>query len=103
MPILDHFIVPSRACDVAAKFLADVLGVRFGDAATLSVVYINDTLNTDFAQRDQFDVHHYCFLVTDEEFDATLAQLKEKDISYRSGPHGPMDLQIHTANGGRNL
>ena len=34
MPILDHFIVPSRACDAAAKFLADVLGVRFGDADT---------------------------------------------------------------------
>jgi hypothetical protein len=36
--------------DSAAKFLADLLGVRSDDAATSSVVYINDgTLNTDFA------------------------------------------------------
>jgi hypothetical protein len=45
--ILNHFTVPCP--DSAAKFLADLLGVRSDDAATSSAVYIKGTLNTDFA------------------------------------------------------
>jgi hypothetical protein len=68
-----------------------------------SAVYVNDKLTIDFMEGDEFDVHHYCFSVTDEEFEAILARLREKKIPYRSSPHGPMDLKINTDNGGKNL
>jgi catechol 2,3-dioxygenase-like lactoylglutathione lyase family enzyme len=104
MAMLDHLIVPSHDRKGSAKFLADLLNVKAGDSfGVFSAVYVNDTLTIDFMQSDEFDVHHYCFSVTEEEFDAILARLQNRKIPYRSSPHGPMDMQINTANGGRNL
>ena len=104
MAILDHLIVPSRDRKESAKLLAELLDVTFGESfGIFSGVYVNDTLTIDFVHADKFDVHHYCFSVADEEFDAILARLKEKGIPYRSSPHGPIDMQINTDNGGKNL
>jgi catechol 2,3-dioxygenase-like lactoylglutathione lyase family enzyme len=104
MAILDHFIVPSHDRKASAKFLADVLDVRSGPTfGVFSPVYVNDQLTIDFMNSDQFDVHHYCFSVTAEEFDAILARLKDKRVPYRSSPHGPMDMKVNTENGGKNL
>ena len=103
MAILDHFIVPSHDPNDAANFLAYVLDVGYGEIGRFSAVFINDTLTADFAQSEEFDTHHSCFLVRDEEFDAILTRLQEKKIPYRSGPRGPMDMKFNTAHGGRNL
>lgn len=32
-----------------------------------------------------------------------MARLQNRKVPYRSSPHGPMDMQINTDNGGRNL
>jgi catechol 2,3-dioxygenase-like lactoylglutathione lyase family enzyme len=104
MAMLDHLIVPSRDRKASARFLADLLGVRCDEAfGRFSAVYINDTLTIDFGERDQFDTHHYCFSVTEKEFDAIFARLQDKGIPYRSSPRGPVDMKINTAHGGRNL
>jgi hypothetical protein len=67
-------------------------------------VFINDGLTFDFDQHDQpFPVQHYCFRVSDTEFDAIFARIKTAGLAYRSGPHGPMDMQVGTAYGGRNV
>jgi hypothetical protein len=104
MVMLDHFIVPSHGRKASAKLLADLLGVKSGETSGIfSAVYVNDGLTIDFMQADQFDVHHYCFSVTDEEFDSILARLRNRKIPFRSSPHGPMDMQVNTDNGGKNL
>jgi hypothetical protein len=104
MAMLDHLIVPSHDRKPSAKLLADLLGVKSGESFGLfSAVYVNETLTIDFMQGDKFDVHHYCFSVTDEEFETILARLRENKIPYRSSPHGPMDMKINTDNGGKNL
>ena len=104
MATLDHLIVPSHDRKASAKLRADLLNVKSGDSfGVFSAVYVNDSLTIDFMQGDGFDVHHYCFSVTEEEFDAILARLQNRKIPYRSSPHGPMDMQINTDNGGRNL
>jgi catechol 2,3-dioxygenase-like lactoylglutathione lyase family enzyme len=104
MAMLDHLIVPSRDRKASAKLLADLLGVKSGQSfGIFSAVYVNDSLTIDFMDGEHFDVHHYCFSVTDREFDAILARLQKKKIPYRSSPHGPMDMQINTENGGKNL
>ena len=104
MAMLDHLIVPSHGRKASAKLLADLLGVQSGESfGVFSAVYVNETLTIDFMEGDKFDVHHYCFSVTDEEFETILTKLRDKKIPYRSSPHGPMDMKINTDNGGKNL
>lgn len=104
MATLDHLIVPSRDRKRSAKFLADLLNVSFGESFSIfSAVYINDSLTIDFMDSAHFDEHHYCFSVTEGEFDVILARLQDWKIPYRSRPHGPIDMQINMDNGGRNL
>jgi hypothetical protein len=104
MAMLDHLIVPSHDRKASARLLADLLGVKTGESfGVFSAVYVNASLTIDFMDGEEFDVHHYCFSVTKEEFETILARLRDKNISYRSSPHGPMDMKINTDNGGKNL
>ena len=104
MPILlDHLIVPSRDKNAGAQFLGELLGVPWERGGHFAPVHVNETLTLDFADGDRFDSHHYCFHVDDAEFEAIFARLKARGISYRSTPTGPVDNQINTRNGGKNL
>lgn len=96
---LDHFIVPSHDKIASAKRLAELLGVPWADAGMgpFSPVYINGGLTLDFFQTDEpFAVHHYCFRVGQEEFDAILARIQAAGIEYRSAVRGPVDMQVNT-------
>ena len=101
---LDHMIVPARDRRAAAELLAAILGVAWAEsgAGPFCPVYVNDGLTLDFDQADgPFPVLHYCFRVSDTEFDALVARLVARGIAYRSTPHGPVDMQINTGHGGR--
>lgn len=74
-----------------------------GGKAGPSPVYVNDTLTLDFAEREQFDSHHYCFHVSDAEFDQILQRVQAAGIKYRSSPGGPDDMTLNTRLGGRNF
>ena len=105
MPILlDHLIVPSHDRNEGAKFLGELLGVPWQQATReFAPVYLNDTLTLDFANREQFSSHHYCFQVSDEEFTAIFDRIKAATIPYRSSPRGENDSKLNTRMGGRNL
>jgi catechol 2,3-dioxygenase-like lactoylglutathione lyase family enzyme len=104
MPIvIDHLIVPAHDPVASAELLAHLLGVAWETGGHFTPVYVNDTLTLDFAKRDKFDSHHYCFRVGDAEFDAVFGRLKAAGIAYRSQPNGPDDGQINTRLGGRNI
>lgn len=101
---LDHTIVPSRDQKAAAALLADILGVPWAETGTgpFCPVYVNDGLTLDFDQTEgEFPIQHYCFRVSDAEFDHILAKLTTHGIRYRSTPHGAVDMQINTQHGGR--
>lgn len=101
---LDHVIVPARDRSAAAELLAAILDVPWSVAGVgpFSPVYVNDGLTLDFDQaEDAFPVQHYCFRVSDDEFDGIVARLKHCGVRYRSTPHGPIDMQINTQHGGR--
>lgn len=104
MAQLDHLIVPSKDQHRSAELLAKLLDVAWEPEAMgmFSAVYVNDSLTIDFGEREGFDTHHYCFMVTDEEFDAVHRRLQELGVAYRSSPHGPMDMKVNTENG-KNL
>lgn len=101
---LDHAIVPVRNSKAAAELLATLLGVPWAPsgAGPFCPVYVNDGLTLDFDQTDDpFPVLHYCFRVSESEFDKIMARLRAKGIEYRSTPHGPIDMKINTQHGGR--
>ena len=101
---LDHLIVPSHDPVAGAKSLAGLLDVPWQEAqGPFTPVYVNETLTLDFADRDQFEPHHYCFRVSDAEFDAILGRIEAARIPYRSSPLGETDMQINHRLGGKNL
>jgi hypothetical protein len=101
---LDHLIVPSQDPVVGAKSLAGLLDVPWQEAqGPFTPVYVNETLTLDFADREQFEPHHYCFRVSEAEFDAVLGRIQAARIPYRSSPLGETDMQINHRLGGKNL
>ena len=101
---LDHLIVPSKDRVAAARLLGELLGVAWAEQAAVgpfSPVYVNDGLTLDFDQWDEpIPKQHYCFRVSQREFDAILARITAAGIAYRSHPHGPDDYRINPAFGG---
>lgn len=100
---LDHTIVPSRNQIASAKLLAELLDVPWAASSIgpFSPVYVNDGLTLDFIDTDEdFPAYHFCFRVTQQDFDAILGRIKAAGISYRSNVHGPVDMQINTQYGG---
>ena len=100
---LDRTIVPSRNQTASAKLLAELLGVPW--AATgigpFSPVYVNQGLTLDFIQTDEdFPIYHFCFRVSQQEFDAIVGRIRAAGITYRSTVRGPVDMQINTDFGG---
>jgi len=101
---LDHTIVSAKNQRASAKRLAELLGVRWAQSAAgpFSPVYVNDGLTLDFIDDDtEFPVQHFCFRVSEAEFDAIFARLKAAGIKYRSEVRGPDDMKINTDYGGR--
>ncbi|HVE48346.1 MAG TPA: VOC family protein [Casimicrobiaceae bacterium] len=101
---LDHTIVPSKDRKTAARLLAELFGVAWSETGIgpFCPVYVNQGLTLDFDQVDgAFPVQHYCFRVSDAEFDSILSRIRAEGIEYRSTPHGPVDMQVNTRHGGR--
>jgi hypothetical protein len=63
---------------------------------------VSEGLTLDFDQNEApLPVQHYCFRVSDAQFDAILERIRELRLDYRSMPHGPVDFEVNTAQGGR--
>jgi hypothetical protein len=100
---LDHLMVPCRDKVASAKLLAGLLGVPWSETGVgpFAPVYVNDGLTLDFDEWPKpLPMIHYCFRVTQDEFDAILGRIKAAGIAYRSNVHGPVDNQIDTQHGG---
>jgi catechol 2,3-dioxygenase-like lactoylglutathione lyase family enzyme len=103
---LDHFIVSCRDQVASARQLAQLLGVPWAETALgpFSPVFINEGLTLDFISTEEdFPVEHFCFRVSDAEFDAILARIQAAGIPYRSLVRGPVDSKVDTQFGGRGV
>ncbi len=101
---LDHVIVPSHDRLAGAKLLADLLGVPWRESqGTFTPVYVNENLTFDFAEREQFESHHFCFRVGEGDFDAIFGRIQDAKIPYRSRPRGEYDMRINRRLGGKNV
>src|SRR6185312_2308116 len=88
-----------------AKLLAALLDVpwRAAQDGPFTPVFVNDGLTVDFAEGEKFDYHHYCFRVTETDFDAIHGRLQAAGIPYRSTPLGETDMRINRRLGGKDL
>jgi len=101
---LDHVIVSAHDQRASAKRLAELLGVPWAGSGIgpFSPVYVNDGLTLDFIDdAGPFPVQHFCFRVSEAEFDSILGRLQAAGIRYRSSVRGPEDMKVNTEYGGR--
>ena len=102
--ILDHTIVPSHDKVAAARWIADLVGCAVENGGgTFAPVKVNDTLTLDFADRPQFEHHHYAFRVTDAELDGIFSRVQANGYAYGSGPRTQDDMQVNAGRGGRRF
>ncbi|HZW23094.1 VOC family protein [Noviherbaspirillum sp.] len=100
---LDHILVPSVNKIAAARQLAGLLDVPWSEThiGPFSAVFVNDGLTFDFDEwPEPIPLIHFCFRVSQAEFDAILSRIQAAGISYRSNVHGPIDYTVNTAHGG---
>ena len=102
--ILNHTIVPAHDKVAAAKFFADIFGLKFdGEDGHFAPVKVNDTLTLLFDNHGSFEVSHYAFHVGDAEFDAILRRVREAGIVYGSAPWSLEDGKLNDWGGGRGV
>ena len=101
---LNHTIVPARDKEAAARFFAEMFGLRLErSGGHFAPVRVNETLTLLFDDDPSFESHHYAFHVSDAEFDAIFRRIKEAGIAYGSAPWSLDDGKLNDWNGGRGV
>ena len=102
---LNHTIVRARDKEAAARFFAEIFGLRFeGSGGHFAPVRVNDTLTLDFADaKETIAGQHYAFHVSDAEFNAILQRVKDAGLAFGSGPRNLQDGKLNAWNGGRGF
>ncbi|HET7306931.1 MAG TPA: VOC family protein [Gammaproteobacteria bacterium] len=103
--LLDHTIVPARDKIGSAQFFATMFGLEFDRSAVghFAPVRVNESLTLDFASAEDFQSHHYAFKVSEAEFDAIFARMREDGLPYGSGPQHLDDGKVNHRRGGRGV
>jgi len=92
--VLDHTIVPVDDRDVAVEFYTRIFGFDdLGEVGPFLAVRVNDSLNLDFRQSDDFRSIHYAFAMEAGEFEAAFERIKESGISYGDSPGAQDNMQ----------
>jgi len=89
MPVrLDHTIVPARNRHESAAFLATMLGLSPPRmVGRFAAVTLGNGVTLDYADaHEPFDRMHYAFAVSDDEFDAIFARVRERGLTWWSDP-----------------
>lgn len=105
---LNHTIVPARDKDASARFFSRIFGVPYEPSGGyFAPVRVNERLTLDFdddySPGERFDVHHYAFHVSDEEFNQIFARVKEAGLAYGSEPGHPDNGKLNNWNGGKGV
>jgi catechol 2,3-dioxygenase-like lactoylglutathione lyase family enzyme len=107
MPVeLDHLIIRSRDKRASAAFLTEMLGLPppsvVGPGGRFHAIRLANGTSLDFADAgEQFEPQHYAFAVTDPEFDAVLARIRERRIPYWADPGQTQPDQVADRGGSR--
>ena len=99
---LNHTIVPAHDPVASATFLAGILDLRVDPRlAHFTPVVLANEVSLDYDLTEDFEPHHYAFLVSDEEFDAALGRIRDQGITHYGDPkcqqRGEIYRSKHTA------
>ncbi|MFB8084458.1 VOC family protein [Streptomyces sp. NPDC055992] len=84
---LNHTIVPARDPETSAGFLAAILGLRVDlPLAHFTPVELANQVTLDYDRLDDFEPHHYAFLLGEQEFDAALARIRQGGTAHYADP-----------------
>lgn len=103
---LNHTIVHCRDKRESAEFLAKLLDLEVGpETGSFIPVGLSNGVTLDFASvaPDAIRAQHYAFLISEAEFDAAFARLREAGTTYHSGPRLENPGQINHNDGGRGV
>ena len=93
-PVLDHTIVPVRDRREAVEFYTRIFGFAdLGVVGPFLAVQVNDTLNLDFRESDDFRSIHYAFAMEAGEFEAAFSRIRASGIAYGDGPSSQENMQ----------
>ncbi len=103
---LNHTIIASKDKRESAEFLAHILDLEVGDEwGPFLPVRTSNGVTLDFATVPDGNVtmQHYCFLISEEEFDAAFAKIKEAGLTYWADPRQQRPMEINHNDGGRGV
>ena len=102
--VLNHTIVPARDKHEAARWFAQIMGLRADELnGHFAPVRVNETLTLLFADEASFDQRHYAFHVSDAEFDSILGRVNGKGLAFGSAPWSLDDGKLNDWNAGRGV
>ena len=102
---LNHTIVAAKDQEESANFLSEMLDLpapkHFGP---FTVVEVDNSVSLDFlTSDDEYEIQHYAFLITEEEFDVIFGRIKERGLQYWADPGRAQPGEIYTHFGGRGV
>jgi catechol 2,3-dioxygenase-like lactoylglutathione lyase family enzyme len=107
MPVeLNHTIVHARNNRESAEFLARILDLEVGaEWGPFIPVATSNGVTLDFASvpAESITIQHYAFLISDDEFDAAFARIRQAGITYYADPYMKQRGEINHNHGGRGL
>lgn len=105
MAELNHTIVWCSDKERSAAFLTDILGLPPARAFFhFLVVDLKNGVSLDYYQKEgAVSPQHYAFLVSDEEFDAGFAKLKDRGQTYWADPARTQPGEINHHFSGRGV
>ena len=101
---LNHTIVHARDPAASARFLTEILGLpRHRRLGHFTVVQVGET-SLDYIQTDS-DIapRHFAFLVSEPEFDAIFARIRERELPFWADPFHGEPGQVNRWDDGRGL
>ncbi|MFI6869623.1 VOC family protein [Nocardia sp. NPDC050406] len=105
----NHTIVASKNREESAAFWADIMGLEVGEpAGPFLPVPVANGFTFDFATLPphiaaEIQPQHYAFLVSEDEFDAAYAKIRERGLTYWADPQMKGVNEINHNDGGRGI
>lgn len=101
---LNHTIVWSKDKRKSAKFFTDILGLP--EATTFGpflVVQLDNDVSLDFYEKEETQLQHYAFLISEAEFDTIFERIRERGLTYWADPGKEKPGDIYRMYGGRGV
>ncbi|MEU2424537.1 VOC family protein [Streptomyces sp. NPDC007851] len=100
---LNHTVVAAHDRHASARFLADILGLEVSpEHGPFVPVALPNGVTLDYLDSPgDIPPQHYAFLVSEDDFDAIFARVREAGIGYWADPHHSRPGEINHNDGGR--